>query len=123
MTFAPCPTCGTAMDHRFWYFDADRAALIVSGCVIHLTPHEAALVGLLLKHVGKPPLHRDRLIGALFGLAEPADARANLDVHLSRVRAKLRGTRLQISNEFGTGCYSIVIAPAEAPRGNGWTQI
>ncbi|HEX2113146.1 MAG TPA: winged helix-turn-helix domain-containing protein, partial [Alphaproteobacteria bacterium] len=94
-----------------WRFDVDTAVLLVDGRAIHLTVREAAIAGLLLKHIGKP-IHRDRLIIAMYGDDEPGGPDKALEVHVCHIRRKLRDTRLRIVPQYGFG-YAITIGPKE----------
>lgn len=110
-----CPTCGQAFPSDFWRFDIESATLLVDGLSLHLSPRKAAIMGLLLKNIGKP-VHRDRLIMAMYdGREEPEDAQSNLEVQLCGLRKILNGSRLRVSRVFGFG-YAITLKAAEGGR-------
>jgi DNA-binding response OmpR family regulator len=103
----PCPTCGQPFPANIWRFDYEAAQLLVDGRAIHLTPHEAAIIGTLLKSFGKP-IHRDRFFVAMYGIREPNDAEGVFQVCMHRLKRKLKPTRLKIINHWHFG-YSITI--------------
>lgn len=106
-----CPTCGQPLPESVYRFDIETATLVIDGRAFTLSARKAAIMGLLLKNLGKP-VHRDRLIIAMYGDDEPGDAQNNLEVHLVGVRKMLNGTRLRITNHYGFG-YSITLAAME----------
>jgi DNA-binding response OmpR family regulator len=103
-----CPTCGQSSS-RDWLFDFSGGALWVDGRFIKLTPAEASIVGLLLRadgaHISVP-----KLIGGVWGVAEPRDAASTLYSQIFILRRKLAGTRLRISHRRGHG-YAALFAP------------
>jgi two-component system response regulator TctD len=106
-----CPTCGQSFPENIWRFDVEHATLLIDGRAFKLSPRKAAILGLLLKHFGRP-VHRDSFIMAIYGDDEPADAENCLEVHLVAIRRMLRGTRLRLNTHFGFG-YSITLGAKE----------
>lgn len=85
---------------------------MVEGRAIRLSPQKAVILGMLLKQFGKP-VHKDRIIFAIWQDDEPEDAKKVLEVQMCGIRKLIAGTRLQISGHYGFG-YSITL---QAGRG------
>lgn len=94
-----CPTCGQPSPHD-WLFDFSSGTLWIDGRYVHLTPAEASIAGLLLRADGAP-VPVSKLIGGVWGLAEPGDAAGTLYSHIFILRRKLAGMRLRLEHRRG----------------------
>jgi DNA-binding response OmpR family regulator len=109
-----CPCCGQGLPDDLWRYDIASAQLLIAGQAIYFSAKQAVIIGLLLKHFGKP-VHRDTLIMGMYDDGdEPEDALNNLDVNLCHIRRKLRPTPMIVRNHHRFG-YSIVLREGTWP--------
>jgi DNA-binding winged helix-turn-helix (wHTH) protein len=87
--------------HRF-EFDYNRNAVFFRSNVIHLSPHEADILYLLLKNRDSvTPL--SALIRGVYGVMEPDTAAVSIRVTIYSLRKKLAPTGVMIRAEARTG--------------------
>lgn len=88
----------------------DGLSLLVDGEEILLTAREAELFGLLLRRFGRW-VHKEAIFNVLYGdLSDPPEFDP-ISVYLSRLRHKLRGTRVEFQNGRQEG-YRLVLLDA-----------
>jgi len=108
-----CPTCGQPST-RDWLFDFSGGALWLDGRFVRLTPAEASIMSLLLR-ADSAPMTVSKLIGGVWGMAEPRDAAGTLYSQISNLRRKLTGTKVRIVHRRGHGYAAMFEPRATAP--------
>ena len=99
-----CPTCGQCIpEHGEVRFDDDRRLVTGSGKTAYLTPNEYAIVKKLLRR-WPDYVSRDALMDDLYLLKndDPPFDRV-IDVYVCKIRKKLVGLGVGISNDMGVG--------------------
>ena len=88
--------------HREFEFDYSHNIVYFKGDLIHLTPHEADILQILLNNRARTtPL--DVLIQKVYGASEPPTAAVSIRVAVHSLRKKLRATGLRIKAEPRVG--------------------
>jgi DNA-binding winged helix-turn-helix (wHTH) protein len=89
-------------DHQDFEFDYSHNVVYFNGDGIHLTPHEADILHILLNNRARTtPL--EILIQKVYGSTEPRTAPASMRVAIHSLRKKLRDTGLKIRAEARVG--------------------
>ena len=95
------------VSHRRFEFDYNRNAVFFRSKVIHLSPHEADILHLLLMNRSRvTPM--SNLIERVYGIAEPETAPVSIRVAVHSLRKKLAETGIKIRAEARVG-YEIDI--------------
>ena len=90
------------VSHQRFEFDYNRNAVFFQSKVIHLSPHEADILYLLLKNLARvTPL--SALIQRIYGVMEPDTAAVSIRVAVHSLRKKLAMTGVKIRAEARTG--------------------
>src|ERR1700676_297878 len=88
--------------HQDFEFDYARNVVYFKGDGIHLTPHEADILHILLNNRARTtPI--EVLIQKVYGAMEPRTAPASMRVAMHSLRKKLRDTGLKIKAEARVG--------------------
>jgi DNA-binding winged helix-turn-helix (wHTH) protein len=91
-----------SVSHQRFVFDYNRNAVFFQSRVIHLSPHEADILHLLLKNRARvTPL--SALIQRVYGVTEPDTAAVSIRVAVHSLRKKLATTGVKIRAEARTG--------------------
>ena len=87
--------------HGLLAIDFDAVSVRVSGAPVRLTKREFELLRYLVENRNRV-LSRDRLLERVWGFDRPVDTRS-VDVHVGRLRGKLRHAGRQIETVIGMG--------------------
>lgn len=101
-----CPCCGAALDVSKPTVDMETNTLLYGNLSVHLEPNEALILQKLTQRMPGVVAH-DSLIGHVWALREPEDARNCIKQHVHHLRRKLAPVKLSISNIFAVG-YRLV---------------
>jgi DNA-binding response OmpR family regulator len=97
--------------------DADRRQVLVDGRQVELRPKEFDLLSTLAKSPGIV-FDRERLLKVAWGYEYFGDSRT-VDVHVTWLREKLRGSTARIQTVWGVGYKLVEAEPGDASDGNG----
>lgn len=100
-----CPTCGRPYEGEATV-SLDTNTALVNGHAISLTASEAEVLHTLLTTPGM--VRMDRIISKVWGLGEPQNSARIVQVYISVLRKKLRGTGATIENTWGKG-YTLIL--------------
>jgi len=109
-----CYACSQELPHDLWRFDIESARLFTDGREIKLSARQAAILGVLLKRLGKP-VHRDTIIMLIWGDGDLESPNNSLSTEISKLRELVRWTRLYIETHGSFG-YSATIKPYHPPK-------
>ncbi len=101
-------------DHKNFEFDYIRNVIFYRGRIIHLTPHEADILRVLLNNRGRTT-SLESLIQSVYGQREPETAATSIRVAIYSLRKKLDGTGVEIRAQYKVG-YEV--QAAEVPELN-----
>ncbi len=102
--------------HQEFEFDYGHNVVYFKGDAIHLTPHEADLLHVLLTNRARTtPV--DTLIQKIYGASEPQNAAVSIRVAIHTLRKKLRDTGITIKAEPRVGYEIDAEALPEVNRG------
>ncbi|MDB5392811.1 MAG: Transcriptional regulatory protein terminal [Rhodospirillales bacterium] len=87
-----------APDHDGFEFDYNHNAIYFSGKVIHLSPHEADILRILLNNRARPT-SINTLIQSIYRADEPASAAVSVRVAIHSLRRKIEETGMSIKAE------------------------
>jgi DNA-binding winged helix-turn-helix (wHTH) protein len=91
-----------AASHTGFEFDYDRNVIFFRGTVIHLSPHEADILQVLLSNRVRPtPI--GTLIQRVYGACEPDSAATSIRVAVHSLRKKIEVTGMEIRAEPRVG--------------------
>lgn len=91
-----------AATHSGFEFDYDRNVIFFKGDVIHLSPHEADILQVLLNNRARPtPI--GTLIQRVYGACEPDSAATSIRVAVHSLRKKIEVTGMEIRAEPRVG--------------------
>jgi DNA-binding winged helix-turn-helix (wHTH) protein len=89
-------------NHQGFEFDYNHNVVFFNGKVIHLSPHEADILQVLLNNRARAtPL--DVLIQQVYGLEEPETAAVSIRVSIHSLRKKIQETGIKIRAEARVG--------------------
>jgi len=89
-------------DHKNFEFDYFRNVIFFRGRLIHLTPHEADILRVLLNNRGRTS-SLELLIQSVYGAREPETAATSIRVAIYSLRKKLEGTGVEIRAQYKVG--------------------
>lgn len=89
-------------EHKNFEFDYFRNVIFYRGELIHLTPHEADILRVLLNNRGRTT-SLESLIGSVYGAREPDTAATSIRVAIYSLRKKLDGTGVEIRAQYKVG--------------------
>lgn len=102
------------VEHKNFEFDYFRNVIFYRGRIIHLTPHEADILRVLLNNRGRTT-SLESLIQSVYGQREPETAATSIRVAIYSLRKKLDGTGVEIRAQYKVG-YEV--QAAEVPELN-----
>ena len=83
-------------------FDRNFKTASLDGQALPLTPKEISTLEVLVTHLGKP-VHKERIFQKVYGLSRTEVGTGAVEIHISRIRKKIRntGVRIETIRHFG----------------------
>ncbi|MHB8573410.1 MAG: response regulator transcription factor [Candidatus Dormibacteria bacterium] len=100
----------SAMSHHDLSIDLERREVRRAGSRVDLSPAEFNLLAALVRAGGRV-LTRDQLLDELHGMAGTDAPERSIDVHISRLRARLGREREYLATVRGTGYRALLDSP------------